>query len=436
MHINRHLKILFFLLLNASVIEGRADDNLLTGEAKVYSQDAPISSNQSTKASQLNSSKFLQGGLDQSASPFNISQRRYSTQKQIPLYSQRGTTSDDNNSFMRGTVKDNSFAPQLSPRNGQSALSPELLREFNLQAEKRTKNETVPLIPRSESFAPPQDTTYPAIFEHPIRAALPLPVQPRPNLRENQLTQFEDQLLIMHKNSNSVSAQSQYGLDRELERKQRQPSDVPAPQRMDTQIALQRAKAADVALAHDLIDEQVKAELMKTQREPSPELLVMVKRQLAKSKESLQSAINAAQSSFASVIRIPVTVSPPNMVPTASIQQGDREVDWDEWYARFAALSKPRLMACMAKQENPRGLNTVLLAVGADHSVHVLEVSGSSPSFNAATAAAYSSLNSSPQLAFPRGSTRRIVKFFVDNEHAIDGDISEINAKTCTGDVE
>jgi hypothetical protein len=142
-----------------------------------------------------------------------------------------------------------------------------------------------------------------------------------------------------------------------------------------------------------------------------------------------------AQSEIQAVFRRP-PVEPPVLSTDATVGLQQEAISWDAWYARFARLSNPLLLAAVKRRGSPEGANTISITVWPNHRLVAELISGGNAQFDMATVQAYSSLSGNPALAFPAGSLREQVMFFIDNQHGTPGAVSGVNSQTCKGDVE
>lgn len=114
----------------------------------------------------------------------------------------------------------------------------------------------------------------------------------------------------------------------------------------------------------------------------------------------------------------------------------DDGISWDEWFTRLGQLSEPLLLKWCAFYGNPSGKSTVDLTVCSDHSVSAKIISGEDPLMNKATIDGFCALSGDERLKFPEGSRRNQITIEVDNEHELEGDISDVETKTIRGERE
>jgi hypothetical protein len=115
---------------------------------------------------------------------------------------------------------------------------------------------------------------------------------------------------------------------------------------------------------------------------------------------------------------------------------GQTAILWDAWHKQFAKLAGDALIKSVNSANNPLGANTVSVTITPDQHLSIAITKGSNAKFDAATVAAYRSLDGNPALAYPKGSLRSAVSFLVDNKHTKAGVASVVSSKTLTGDKE
>lgn len=135
--------------------------------------------------------------------------------------------------------------------------------------------------------------------------------------------------------------------------------------------------------------------------------------------------------------RLPTASLPkPSSNETMNEDTGAKAILWDAWHKRFAQLAGDSLIKAVNKAENPMGTNTVSITVWPNQQLEVALTKTGNKKFDGAVLEAYKSLNGNAQLAYPAGSLRSSISFFVDNKHTIDGIASYVRSRTTKGDKE
>jgi len=211
-----------------------------------------------------------------------------------------------------------------------------------------------------------------------------------------------------------------------------QPTAPYAGREIDAELA--RAKeqsSAQTVGIHSLVN----AELLRAKQQTVPDIDTEVKAQLARSKPYMDAAIAAGKSELEAVFRRPATLDTDARIIGRSGSM-DSTISWDRWYAGIAKLSEPRLVDALEKHHNPSGSNSILITVWSNRRLTVSLVQGHNTEFDAAILEAYGSLDGKAQLAFPTGSCRQQVSFFIDNKHNIQGAVSSVDSQPFVGDKE
>lgn len=121
---------------------------------------------------------------------------------------------------------------------------------------------------------------------------------------------------------------------------------------------------------------------------------------------------------------------------SSSLTSKQSAVLWDQWYAKFAALSEPLILRTVEEASNPSGDNTIEISVDQNQKITARLARRSSPAFDKAIQAAYLAMSGNHAIRFPAGTNRNMVVFLVDNSHEDDGPVSEVHTKTLTGQLE
>ncbi len=123
----------------------------------------------------------------------------------------------------------------------------------------------------------------------------------------------------------------------------------------------------------------------------------------------------------------------PQVALTAQI---DESLLWDQWYQHINDLVCNALTKTMPNHGNPAGTNRIHITVWPDHRLEARLVQGSNAKFNAAILEAYSSLNGSSDLEFPRGTRRKQNDYETAHIQEIPAVTASFDSKTIHGDME
>ena len=169
--------------------------------------------------------------------------------------------------------------------------------------------------------------------------------------------------------------------------------------------------------------------------------------ELRAARERANAAVKGAQPAMNAILtqlRTSATLSLPNGTTATSAQVAEQNVDsdaksiieWDKWHARFADLAKAPILKAVNQTGNVQGANTVEITVLPSRKLTVRLLKSNKTAFDQAIVQAYRSLDGNSELAYPGGSRRSSITFYIDNKHMESGAPTGVKSQTSVGDKE